>query len=203
MIPLTSVHQSHLCKLSPIGHLGINSYSKKDRERKWTYGWPTSNNCNPQQTSVEKVVGLFYLPPALVPPNPFCWPAAHLEVLRGQHSFPLWKKKSTQTIKTIFFILGILHIQNDCMSGFSTYLTNAALINIKCITQYMSFGHNWTDSLTYISSVRSLIFSLLAYVEVNSLLWLTAGLAGGENGRRPLVLKGGNQVVIITDFWSQ
>ena len=99
MIPLTSVHQSHLCKLSPIGHLGINSYSKEDQfKRKWTCGWPTSNNCDPWQISVEKVLGIFYLPPALEPPNPFCWPAAHLEVLRGQHSFPLWKKKWTQTI---------------------------------------------------------------------------------------------------------
>ena len=106
MIPLTSVHQSHLCKLSPIGHLGINSYSKEDQfKRKWTCGWPTSNNCHPWQISVEKVLGIFYLPPALVPPNPFCRPAAHLEVLRGQHSFPLWKKEINTNNLSHFFHL--------------------------------------------------------------------------------------------------
>ena len=44
--------------------------------------------------------------------------------------------------------------------------------------------------LTYISSVRSRIFSLLACAKGSSLLWLTAGLGGGENARRLLFLKG-------------
>ena len=44
--------------------------------------------------------------------------------------------------------------------------------------------------LTYISSVRSRIFSLLACADGRSLLWLTAGLGGGENARRLLFLKG-------------
>lgn len=43
--------------------------------------------------------------------------------------------------------------------------------------------------LTYISSVRSRIFSLLACADGSSLLWLTAGLGGGENARRLLFLK--------------
>jgi len=44
--------------------------------------------------------------------------------------------------------------------------------------------------LTYISSVRSRIFSLVACADGSSLLWLTAGLGGGENARRLLFLKG-------------
>ena len=42
---------------------------------------------------------------------------------------------------------------------------------------------------TYISSVNSLIFSLFALAAGVSLLWLTAEIAGGENGRRFLLLK--------------
>jgi len=50
---------------------------------------------------------------------------------------------------------------------------------------------------TYISSVSSLIFSLFAWAAGVSLLWLTAGLAGGENGRRFLLLKGNDKTGIF------
>ena len=144
--------------------------------------------CN--QWAVGKVLCLLIFTSCLSASSPFLLASNSSRSSARATFFSSLKKKINTNNFSHFYqltIAGMLHSVYIMTAGVGMYQTNVAVIK-----QYKSYGHNWTDGVTYTSSVRSLIFSLLACVEGNSLLWLTAGLPGGENGRRPLFLKGGN-----------